>query len=100
MLCANPLGTQIGKYILYGSLLLYLDSTHMITHYLLRAMIPTSIYCFGFTCPLGVRLVGGEDLSSVTATLLALSLNHKGANCGGYRTHGPGMGGASSINVD
>jgi hypothetical protein len=37
---------------------------------------------------MGLGLVGGEDLSSVTATLIALSLNHKGANCGTDRAPG------------
>ena len=60
----------------------------MKNRYLLRAMIPTSIDYFGFTCPLGVGLVGGEDLNSVTATLIVLSLNHKGVNCG--TDHAPG----------
>ena len=82
----TPLEGQLAN--IYGSQLFYLDSTHMTTKYLLRAMLPTSVDCFGLTCPLGVGLVGGEDLDSVTATLIALSLNHQGANCGTDRAPG------------
>jgi sentrin-specific protease 1 len=63
----------------YGKELFFLDGTHNVTKYVLRAIPPISIDCFGFTCPMGMALVEAEDHESVSNVLSIFSLTHPGS---------------------
>ena len=62
----------------YGKHLFYLDSTHNTTRYVLKAVPPQSIDCFGFTCPLGLCLIPSESHDYARSVVFNLGLNNPG----------------------
>ncbi len=59
----------------YGKRLYYLDGTHNTTRYVLKAVPPQSIDCFGYTCPLGLSLVSSESHEYVRDVITNLGLS-------------------------
>lgn len=66
----------------YGRHLFYLDSSHEMTRYHLRALPPSGMDCLGHICSFGIGLIDGENIPTTRESIRRFSLDNEGANAG------------------
>jgi len=66
----------------YGRRLFYMDSTHNMTRYYLRALPPSGMDCLGHICSFGIALIEGETIATTRESLQRFGLDNPGASAG------------------